>query len=114
MPQQDGSEAVRMYENHTIGTRVLKSIVVHLIVAHFTAGCGIGVCGIFSNIYKQLFDSWNLSDWCFLLVVAFWVSVFCVFRLALVFWVSGFLFAEFSQNLFFYYGSVGLILSNRF
>ena len=28
------------------------------------------VCVIFCNIYKQQFDSCNISDWCFLLVVA--------------------------------------------
>ena len=50
------------------------------------------LCIIFSNIYKQLFDSWNHSDWCLSLVV-FWVGVplLLFFGLVLVFWVRGFL-----------------------
>ena len=45
------------------------------------------VCVIFSYIYKQLFDTWNHSDWWFLLVVVFWLSVYWLlfFELGLVF-----------------------------
>ena len=55
------------------------------------------VCVIFSYIYKQLFDTWNRSDWWLLLVVVFWLSVYWLlfFELGLVFWVGGFLFRIF-------------------
>ena len=36
------------------------------------------VCVCISNIYKQLFDFWNLSDWCFFVgrfLVIFWFSI---------------------------------------
>ena len=43
----------------------------------------------FSNIYKQLFDSWNHSDWSFSLVV-FGLVFFCsFFGLVLVFLGNG-------------------------
>ena len=59
------------------------------------------MCVLSFLIYKQLFSSWNHSDWCFSLVVVFWVSVFLLLSLGLVlvFWVRGFLLRIFVRPL---------------
>ena len=55
--------------------------------AIYEGGEGGGVCLLSFLIYKQLFDTWNRSDWWLLLDVVFWLSIYWLlfFELGLVF-----------------------------